>query len=157
MEVNERTASDAPNAYMMPDVTEAQGSNKNKALHQGMEMAHPGEDRSERSSLNVRVLKVTSGNVTKRLGTRRETRATTQTSKNAATTTLKMATKCHAVKFCMQEWKQKMMGEFAHELQIIRDAQAEEMKAQQQDFEMKLSMMGEKLELCKAKASSLID
>ena len=130
MEVNERTASDVPNAYMTPDATEAQGSNENEALHRGMEIAHPGEDGLERSSLNVGVLKVTSGNVTKRLGTRRETRATTQASKNAATTTPQMATERHAEKFRMQEWKRKMMAEFAHELQIIRGAQVEEMEAQ---------------------------
>ena len=132
MEVDERTASDAPDAYMTyitPNATEAQGSNENEALHRGMEMAHPGEDGLERGSLNVGVLKVTSGNVTKRLGTRRETRAIIQASKNAATTTSQMATKRHAEKFRMQEWKQKMMAEFAHELQIIRSAQAEEMEA----------------------------
>ena len=77
MEVNKRTVSDAPDAYMMPDATKAQQSNKNEDLHQGIEMAHPSDDGLEKSSLNVKVLKVTSGNVTKRLGIRRDTRATT--------------------------------------------------------------------------------
>ena len=49
------------------------------------------------------------------------------------------------------------MAEFAHELQVIRGAQAEEIEAQRQDFEMKLCMMGERLELYEAKASSLTD
>ena len=68
-----------------------------------------------------------------------------------------MAIKRHAKKFRMKEWKQKMMIEFAHELQIIRSVQAEEMEAQRQDFEMKLSIIGKRLELCETKASSLTD
>lgn len=155
MEIDERMASDVPDAYIAPDATAAQGSNENEALHQFMEMAHPGETGLERDSTNVEVLKMTSGNVTKRLGTRRETRVTTQASKNTATTTLQMATQeRHTDKFRMQEWKRKTVVEFAYELQVVRSAQAKKMKAQRQGFEMKLSMMGKRLELCEAKASS---
>lgn len=121
-------------------------------------MAHLSEAGLEKDSSNVGVLKVTSGNVTKRLGTRRETRVTTQASKNTATTTSQMATQeRHAEKFRIQEWKRKTMAEFAYELQVIRSTQTEEMEAQRQGFEMKLGMMGERLELCEAKASSLTD
>lgn len=121
-------------------------------------MAHPGEAGLGKStSLNVGVLKGTSGNVTKRLGTRRETRVTTQ-SKNVATTTPQTAAQeRQAEKFRMQEWKRKMMAKFAHEVQVIRGAQAEEMEAQRQGFERKLSMMEERLELCEARSSSLTD
>ena len=46
---------------------------------------------------------------------------------------------------------------FAYELQVIKDAQAEKIKVQWQDFEIKFYMMREKLELYKEKASSLIN
>ena len=42
--------------------------------------------------LNVGVLKVTSGNATKRLGTRQETRVVTRAGKNGATAIQQMAT-----------------------------------------------------------------
>ena len=76
IEVDKRIASDAHNAYIMPNAIEAQESNKNEALHRAMEMAHLGKDRLERGSLNIGVLKVTNENVTKQLGARQETRVT---------------------------------------------------------------------------------
>lgn len=105
MEVDERIATDAPDKYTAaPDATAIQGSNENSP-QQGMEMALQGEAGLERSILgNVRALKVTSGNVTKRLGTRRETQVTTQASKNAAATIQQIVTpERHAEKSRMQE------------------------------------------------------
>ena len=103
MEVDKRTTNDASDAYMTPDATEAQGSIKNRARNRSIEIAHPTEDGLKKGSLNVKVLKMTSGNITKWLRTRQETQATTQASQNAAITTSQMATKRHAEMFCMNK------------------------------------------------------
>lgn len=69
-----------------PDANATQGSNEKETLHQGTEMAHQNEAELETNNLlNVGVLRVMSGNITKRLGTRQETWGTTQ-AKTAATT-----------------------------------------------------------------------
>ena len=155
MEDYEAMASDAHDAYNAFDATaiETQGSNENEALHQGIEV-----ELEEDNVLNVGVLKATSGNVSKRLGTRQETRMATRASKNGATAIQQMATQeRHVEKLRMQEWKRKVMTEVAHELQVMKSAQTEVMEAQQQSFEKELGRLREKLELCEAKANILTD
>ena len=118
----ESEAIDAPVAYNARDAIAIaiQGSNENETLHQEIEA---GLERG--NELNVGALKATSGNVTKRLGTRQETRGAIRASKNG-TPIQQMATQERQVeKLRMQEWKRKIMAEVAHELQVMKGAQAE--------------------------------
>lgn len=159
MEDYEGKASDAPDAYNVFDVTattiaaERQGSNKNEALQLGL--ANGLEKDNVR---NVKILKATSGNVSKWLGTKQETRVATQASKNGAIAIQQVATQeGYVEKLCMQEWKQKIIAKVAHELQVMQSTQTEPMEAQRQSFEMELERMREELELYEAKANKLTD
>ena len=96
-----------------------------------MDIARQLEAELERNqSPNVGVLKITSGNVTKRLKARQDTRVATRATKNAEATIKQIAAQeLQAEKVRMQEWKQNVMVEVAHELQVMKAAQAEEMEA----------------------------
>lgn len=124
---------DAPVAYNARDAIAiaTQGSNENEALHQEVEA---GLERG--NELNVGALKATSGKVTKRLGTRQETPGAIRASKNGATPIQQIATQERQVeKLRMQEWKRKIIAEVAHELQVMKGAQAEAMDAQREEME----------------------
>lgn len=83
---------------------------------------------------NAGVLKVASGNVAKR-AKMRETRIITWTGKTIEAAAKQMATqKLQMKKARMKEWKKKVMGEVAHELHGIKQAQKEAMEAKRQTF-----------------------
>ena len=69
---------------------------------------------------------VLSGNATKRLSMRQETRGTTRAGRTAEATLKQIATQeFQAEKGKMQIWKQVIMQEVAHELQAIRKTHEE--------------------------------
>ena len=92
-------------------------------LHQALQHQLGGE--AERNQLaNIGVLKATSGNATKRLKIRQDTRVATRASKNAEAAIKQIATQeLQPEKGRMQEWKQYVMQDVAQELQAIRSAQ----------------------------------
>lgn len=49
------------------------------------------------------------------------------------------------------------MTNVVHKLQVLKVAQIEAMKAQQQGFEMEIGRIREKFELCEVKADTLTD
>ena len=77
--------SDAPDAYIPPDAIARQTNTENEALHQSGQMVLQSEaELGGKNLLNEGILRATSGNPIKQLGTRRETCLTTQ-AKNATT------------------------------------------------------------------------
>ena len=122
-----------------------------------MDIARQLEAELERNQPpNIGVLKIASGNATKRLKARQDTRVATRATKNAEATIKQIATQqLQAEKARMQEWKKNVMVEVAHELQVMKAAQAEEMEAQRQSFQRELDMVKEKLVLSEAKTDTL--
>ena len=122
-----------------------------------MDIARQLEAELERNqSPNVGVLKITSGNVTKRLKARQDTRVATRATKNAEATIKQIAAQeLQAEKVRMQEWKQNVMVEDAHELQVMKAAQPEGMEAQRQSFQRELNMVKEKIVLSEVKTDTL--
>ena len=58
-------------------------------------------------------------------------------------------------KIQMEEWKQKVMLEFAHALQDMRQTQEEAMEAQRRIFQLELEKVKEELELVESRSSAL--
>ena len=112
------------------------GEQEHEALHQNRQVARQLELEAERNqSVNLGVLKATSGNAAKRLKVRQETRATTRAGKSAEAAIKQIAAQeLQVEKGRMQEWKQVVMQEVARELQAIRQANEEAIEAQRHSF-----------------------
>lgn len=128
---------------------------------QGLELWSPADDisyqkgvESEGNQLeNAGVLKVSSGNATKRLKLRVLTRA--EKSAEAAMRQF-AAQERQAEKEKMREWKNKVMEEeMTRELHSIRQTYEEEMEAQRQGFQIELEKVGGKLEQLEFRSKTL--
>lgn len=148
MEEHDDIKNEAPNALnATAAATVTHEGNKNEALHQSMDIARHLEAELERNqSPNVGVLKITSGNVTKRLKAGQDVCVATWATKNVEASIKQIAAQ---EKMRMQEWKQNVMVKVAHKLQFMKAAQAEEMEAQRQSFQRELDMVKAKLVLSK--------
>ena len=82
------------------------------------------EEDADRSHLiDMGVFKPTSGNATKRLRMRQETREATRTTKTAEATPKQIATQeFQAEKGKMEIWEQVIMQEVGHHLQTIKES-----------------------------------
>lgn len=106
--------------------------------------------------LSSEVLKATSGNGARRLKAKQETRVATRATKTAEAAMKQIvAQELQAEKFRMQEWKQQVMAEVAHQLQGIRTAYTEEMEAQRQSFQAELEGAIERLEQAETRSEIL--
>ena len=121
------------------------GEQEHEALHQNRQVARQLELEAERNqSVNLGVLKATSGNAAKRLKVRQETRATTKAEKSAEAAIKQIAAQeLQIKKGRMQEWKQVVMQEVARELQAIKQAHKEAIEVQRQSFQMELEKVRE--------------
>ncbi len=111
------------------------------------------EEKADRNQLiDMGVFKPTNGNATKRLRMRQETREVTRNSKTAEATLEKIASQeFQAEKGKMQVWKQMIMQEVAHELQIIKESA----KAQKEHFEKEMEVVKEQSQEMEAKSMRL--
>ena len=145
MEGYSEVENDTCDAYK--DATD--GTAKGRELegpHHNLQMVRHVEEEedADRSQLiNMGVFKPTSGNATKRLRMRQETRGTTK----AAEATLKqIATQeFQAEKGKMEIWRQMIMQEVGQELQAIRQVHEESMEAQRHSFKKEIEMVKERL------------
>lgn len=152
MEEYEGMESDAPDTYIAYDATatDTQEGNENEALHPSIEAS------IEKDHVPNDILKATSGNGRKRLGTRQETRAAARGSKNGVTASQHIATQERNVeKLRMQEWKRKIMDDVAHELQVMKDTQAEVMNVQREEGEKQRAHFQSEIELLKERICEL--
>lgn len=115
------------------------------------------EEEADRNQLvDMGVFKPTSGNATKRLRMRQETRGTTRAGKTAEATLKQIATQeFQAEKGKMQIWKQVIMQEVAHELQAIRKTHEESLEAQRECFRVEMEGVTEKLEQMDVRSARL--
>ena len=135
----------------------ATAGHEHDVLHQALQIARQLELESERNqSANLGVLKATSGNATKRLKMRQETRAATRTTKTAEAAMKQIATQeLQVEKGRMQEWKQNVMLEVTRELQVIKQAQEVVMEAQRESFQVELERIREKLQMVETRSVGL--
>ena len=149
----ESDAFDAPDA---PDATVTTRGHEYEAASQNGQMMRQLEAESKKNRLrSAGVLKATSGNAAKRLRVRQETRVT-RAGKTAEAAVKEIATQeLQMEKAQMEEWKQKVMQEVAHELQGMRQAQEEAMEAQRRCFQLELEKVKEELELVESRSSAL--
>ncbi len=121
------------------------------------------EEKADRNQLiDMGVFKPTSGNATKRLRVRQETREATKNGKSAEATLEQIASQeFRAEKGKMQIWKRMIMEEVAHELQIIKESaeaqkiEVEVVKEQLQEMEAKSIRLEKEIGLFKAKEQKL--
>ena len=102
------------------------------------------EDADRGDLIEMGVFKPTSGNATKRLRMRQETRETTKTTTTrAAKSAVKQfaSQEFQGEKEKMEGWKAIVMQEVARELQDIRRAQEEALEAQRQSFQVELERL----------------
>lgn len=141
------------------DVCDATASNAERQEHEALhrEISRQlGVEVERNQSVNLGVLKATSGNATKRLKMRQETLGTTRASKSAEAAIKQIAAQeLQAEKGRMQEWKQVVMQEVARELQGIRQAHEEAIEAQRHSFQMKLERVREKLQQVESRSTTL--
>lgn len=105
---------------------------------------------------NAGVLKSTSGNVAKQLKMKQETRVTTRAGKTAEAAVKQMATQeLQIEKARMEELKQKVMGEVAHRLYGMRQAQEEVMEVHRRNFQVELERVTEEQEQMKLRSTAL--
>ena len=121
------------------------------------------EEEADRNQLiDMGVFKQTSGNATKRLRVRQETREATRNGKTAEATLEQIVSQeFQAEKGKMQIWKRMIMEEVAHELQIIKESaeaqkiEMEVVKEQLQEMEAKSTRLEKEIGLFKAKEQKL--
>ncbi len=116
---------DAPDAFCA--TTEIVEGQEHEALRQTLQIARQLEVETEiNQSANLGVLKATSGNATKRLKIRQETRVTTRAGKSAEAAIKQITTQdLQAKKEKMKKWEQIVSHDVARELQLIRQASEE--------------------------------
>lgn len=106
--------------------------------------------------VDMGVFKLTSGNATKRLRMKQETRGTTRADRTAEAILKQIATQeFQAKKGKMQIWKQVIMQKVAHELQTIRKTHKKSLEAQRECFRMEMEGVTEKLEQIEGKSARL--
>ena len=100
------------------------------------------EDADRGGLIEMGVFKPTSGNATKRLRMRQDTRGTTKTTSTRAAKSADAVIKQFAgEKERMEGWKTIVMQEVARELQGIRRTQEEALEAQKQSFRVELERL----------------
>lgn len=138
--------------------TPTPGGHAYEAMSQAGQTMRQMEGELERNQAgNAGVLKATSGNATKRLKMRQETRITTRAGKSAEAAKQLATQELQAEKGRLQEWKENVMQEVASELQVIKQTQEEAMEAQRLSFQMELELVRGKLELVESKTKLLED
>ena len=140
---------DAFDAYNDATTGAAGGQEYEEPRHNLQMVCHvEEEEEADRNQLvDMGVFKPTSGNATKRLRMRQETRETTRAGKTAEATLKQIATReFQAEKGKMQIWKQLIMEEVAHELQAIKRAHEESVEAQRECFRIEMEEVKGKLE-----------
>lgn len=154
----ENDAFDAFDAYNDVIAGTAEGQ-EYEGAHPSLQMVRHVEEEKEadRNQLvNMGVFKPTSGNATKRLMIRQETRGITRTCKTAEATLKQIATQeFQAEKGKMQVWKQMIMQKVAHELQTIKQTHKESMEAQRECFQVEMEGVREKLQQMELKSARL--
>ena len=153
MEEYEDMENDASGA---PDATTVTGGQEHEAASQKEQMIRQLDVGVERNRFgNAGVLKAASGNVAKRLKMR-ETRVTTRAGKTVEAAAKQMATQeLQMEKARMEEWKENVIREVAHELRGMRQAQEEAMEAQRRTFQVELEKVTEELERVKLRSTAL--
>lgn len=145
MEEYEHMESDAFDAF---DATATSGglehgaTSQNGQMKVGLERNRPG---------NTGVLEATSGTAAKQSKMGQETRVTARAGKTAEAAVKHVATQ----ELQMEEWKQEVMLEVAHELQAIRKAQQEAMEVQRRAFQLELERVKGDLELAALRSTAL--
>jgi len=123
--------------------------------HHHLQMVHhvEVEEIADRNQLiDMGVFKPTSGNATKRLRMRQETRGATRNGKTAETTLEQIASQeFQAEKGKMQIWKRMIMQEVKHELQIVKESA----EAQKEFFQVEIEVVREQLQEMEAKSMRL--
>jgi len=160
----ENNANDACDAYNDATAGTAKGREHEEPHHNLQMVRHIEEEEdADRSHLiDMGVFKPTSGNATKRLRMRQETRGTTRTSQTAEATLKEIATQEFQVeKGKMEIWKPVILQEVGHQLQTIKESaeaqkecfrvEMEELREQLQEMEMKSARLEKELSLFKAK------
>ena len=160
MEVYNEVENDAGDAYPH-DATVGTAVPEQDEPHNSMQMVRHMEEEedADRSDLiDMGVFKPTSGNATKRLRMRQETRGITRATKTAEAALKQIASQeLQAEKGKMQVWKQLIMKEVAHELQTVKEsaeaqkAEVEVLKGQLQEMEVKSARLEKEISLLKAK------
>ena len=149
MEVYNEVENDAGDAYPY-DATAGTAGHEHEEPGYNMQMVRhiEEEENADRDELiELGVFKPTSGNATKRLRTRQETRGTTRTTTTRAGKSAEAVIKQFASqelrgeKEKMEGWKAIVMEEVARELQGIRRAQEEAIEAQRQSFQAELERL----------------
>ena len=149
MEGYDDVENDAFDAYNDATTGAAGGQEHEEPRHNLQMVCHiEEEEEADRNQLvDMGVFKPTSGNATKRLRMRQETRETTRAGKTAEATLKQVATReFQAEKGKMQIWKLLIMEEVAHELQAIKRAHVESVEAQRECFRIEMEEVKEKLE-----------
>lgn len=142
---------DAADAYA---TTTTPRGRKQGGLDQSGQMVPWVEAEPEINGVESRgILKVTSGNATKRL----KTRAITRAGKSAQAIIMKqIATEeRQAEKGKMKEWKESIMQEVAREVQVIKRMHEVAMEAQRQSFQLELEHMGGKVQQLELEVKAL--
>ena len=164
MEVYNEVEDDAGDAYPY-DATAGAAEYEHEEPNYNMQMVRHIEDEEDADRddlIDMGVFKPTSGNATKRLRMRQETRGTTRATKAAEAALKQIASQeFQAEKGKMQVWKQMIMKEVALELQTVKElaeAQRVEMKLlkeQVQEMEIKSETLERELGVLKAKEQKL--
>lgn len=126
-------------------------------LCQTLQIARQLELESEgNQSANLGTLKATSGNTTKRLKMRQETRVATRATETTEAAMKQIATQeLQFEKGRMQEWKQNVILEVTREFQVIKQAHEEVIEAQSESFQVELERIREKLQMVETRSVGL--
>lgn len=133
IENNAVAAGDSPGAYDATSATMNRQEDEYQTQHQR------GAEEERNQSVKLGVFKATSGNGTKRIKMRQESRVTTRSGKSAEAVIKQFASQeLQGEKEKMQAWKENVMQEVARGLQVIRQVQEEAIEAQRQNFQVEL-------------------
>ena len=162
MEVYNEVENDAGDAYPH-DATAGREQGHNMQMVRHIEE----EENADRSDLiDMGVFKPTTGNATKRLRMRQETRELTRNAKTTEATLKQIANQeFQAEKGKMEIWKQVIMQEVGHQLQTMKESaeaqkecfrvEMEELREQLHEMEIKSLRLEKELSLFKAKEEKL--
>ena len=140
---------DAFDAYNNATTGTAGGQEHEEPCHNLEMVCHVEEEKKtdKNQLVNMRVFKPISGNATKRLKMRQETRETTRAGKTAEATLKQIVTReFQAIKGKMQILKELIMKEVAHKLQAMNKIYEESVEAQKECFRIEMENVKEKLE-----------
>ena len=161
MEVYTEVENDACDAYPHDATAAGTAGYEHEEPGYNMQMVRhiEEEEDADRSDLiNMGVFKPTSGNATKRLRVRQETRGRTRITQTAEATLKQIASQeFQAEKGKMQVWKQMIMKEVALELQTVKElaeaqrVEVEGLKGQLQEMELKSASLEKEIGLLKVK------